>query len=110
MKSKHVERKPWYEDNGRIITTQAGILQRSEPLIIIGEAGTDVERCLGTLVNITDHSAGHKSSPEYSSELDCEKLVSSSWTEAADDEERYHHHEHGCEETLLENSCENPDE
>jgi hypothetical protein len=39
MESKHIERKLWYEDNGRVITTQAEALQRSEPLIILGEAG-----------------------------------------------------------------------
>jgi hypothetical protein len=39
MKSKHIERKLWYEDNGRVTTTQAEALQRSEPLIILGEAG-----------------------------------------------------------------------
>jgi len=39
MKSKHIERKLWYEDNGRVTTTQAETLQRSEPLIILGEAG-----------------------------------------------------------------------
>jgi hypothetical protein len=39
MKSKHIERKLWYEDNGRVTTTQTDALQRSEPLIILGEAG-----------------------------------------------------------------------
>jgi len=39
MKSKHIERKLWYEDNGRVTTTEADALQRSEPLIVLGEAG-----------------------------------------------------------------------
>jgi len=39
MKSKHIERKLWYDDNGRVTTSQDEVLQRSEPLIVLGEAG-----------------------------------------------------------------------
>jgi hypothetical protein len=39
MENEHIERKLWYEDNGRVTVNQADALQRLEPLIILGEAG-----------------------------------------------------------------------